>query len=103
MRSDVTRLGFTVAVAVVLVVTACAPASPPAQPTTAPAAPTAAPAKPAANEEKPAAKAPAAADNSQAEMDKLLAAAKSEGGNVSIVTHPSNQWKGWVPVFEKRF
>lgn len=93
-------------ISMIFAVAACAP-TPAAQPekpaAQATTAPPAAPAKPAAKEEQPAAKAPAApSEAAPTDLDKLIAAAKPEG-TISIVTHPSTQWKGWVPVFEKRF
>lgn len=52
--------------------------------------------------EKPAASAQNS-DKVKVELDALLAAAKAEGGSLTIVAHPSAQWSGWVPVFQKRF
>lgn len=81
-----------------LLLAACAPAAAPA-----PAQPTAASAaQPPAAAAKPPAQPTAAAAGSDAEWARVLAAAKQEG-HVSIITHPSTQWSGWVKVFEAAF
>ena len=87
MRTRLPFATFLATLAATLTVAACAPA----------ASPAAAPDKPAAQP------APALSDKSKAEMAQLLVAAKAEGGALIIVAHPSTQWSGWVPVFQKQF
>jgi iron(III) transport system substrate-binding protein len=77
---------FNLAVAIVLAGAACAPA--------------AAPAPDSAQKAEPPA---ALSEQTKAELDQLLAAAKREGGSITIVAHPAAQWSGWIPVFQKRF
>ncbi len=43
-----------------------------------------------------------AIQGSQAAWERALAAGRAEG-TVSVVTHPSLQWRGWVPIFQQRF
>ena len=106
------RLAWALAAAA-LVLSACSSGQPAAAPTTA-AAPTAAkpaaataapaattaPAKPADTASKPAEK--SAAPAASADWDKVVADAKREG-KVSVITHPSTQWSGWVPAFQRAY
>src|SRR4051812_48248193 len=39
---------------------------------------------------------------SAAESERTLAAGRAEG-TVNVVTHPSLQWRGWVPIFQQRY
>jgi len=39
---------------------------------------------------------------SAADWERAQVAARAEG-TVSVVTHPSLQWRGWVPIFQQRF
>lgn len=47
--------------------------------------------------------APGLSAQTATQLDQMLSAAKAEGGAITIVAHPSAQWSGWVPVFQKRF
>ncbi|GEM_PF-819325 len=87
MRPRLPFAVLTAALSTALAISACTPAASPAT----------APGKPSG----PAA--PALSDKSKAEVAQLLAAAKAEGGSLTIVAHPSAQWSGWVPVFQKAF
>jgi ABC-type Fe3+ transport system substrate-binding protein len=84
-----------------LAVTACAaPAAAPAATSKPAEAAPAATSKPA--EAAPAATSKPAAAVSEAEWQRVVAAAKKEG-KVSLVTHPSTQWSGWVAAFKEAY
>jgi len=90
MRSQHRWSALSVALLLLLAATACGPTaqSPAAQPAPAGQSPAAA----SSRAEQPA----------KDDWEPLLAAARAEG-TVSLITHPSVQWSGWVPVFERRF
>src|SRR5712691_4184250 len=90
MRSQHWWSALSLALLLLLAATACGPAAQP------PAA------QPAPAGQAPAATGSRAEQPTQGEWEPLLAAARAEG-TVSLITHPSAQWSGWVPVFERRF